>query len=85
MKMEMELKDTIDGMLSEDYRERFKAEYNQLKIRYQKLQQLVVKYEANTLDYCPKCSIDVLKDQKRYMGCYLYQLELRAEIEGIEL
>ena len=33
----MELKDTIPQMNSEDYKERFKAEYNQLKIRLEKL------------------------------------------------
>lgn len=30
----MELKDTIAGMNSADYKERFKAEYRQVKIRY---------------------------------------------------
>ena len=29
----MDLKDTVEGMLSEDYKERFKAEYLQTKIR----------------------------------------------------
>ena len=33
----MELKDTIDLMTSEDYKDRFKAEYYQTKIRYDKL------------------------------------------------
>ena len=33
----MELKDTIDLMRSEDYKERFTAEYHQLIIRYKKL------------------------------------------------
>lgn len=30
----MELKDTINGMLSNDYKERFVAEYQQTEIRY---------------------------------------------------
>lgn len=30
----MELRNTIEDMLSSDYKKRFKAEYNQLKIRY---------------------------------------------------
>ena len=81
----MELKDTVEEMLSDDYIQRFKAEYNQTKIRYNKLQKLVVKYEAGTLGFEPKCPIEVLKDQKRYMGCYLFKMEVRAEIEGIEL
>ena len=36
----MDLRDTIEMMQSEDFRERFKAEYWQTKIRYQKLQKL---------------------------------------------
>ena len=37
----MELKDTIPLMTSGDYRERFKAEYYQLRIRAGKLQSLI--------------------------------------------
>lgn len=39
----MELKDTIDLMTSEDYKDRFKAEYYQTKIRYDKLHKMLVK------------------------------------------
>lgn len=42
----MELKDTIEMMNSEDYKERFKAEYYQTKIRYDKLHSMLVKNEA---------------------------------------
>lgn len=35
----MELKDTIKLMTSEDYKERFAAEYLQTKIRYEKTAQ----------------------------------------------
>ena len=81
----MELKNTVDMMNSADYQERFKAEYYQTRIRYEKLHKMVVKYEAGTLNFTPKCSIELLKEQKKHMGCYLYSLEVRAEIEGIEL
>lgn len=81
----MELKDTIQQMTSEDYKERFKAEYNQTKIRYDKLHAMIVKYEAGTLTFEPTCPIDLLKEQASRMGNYLYTLEVRAEIEGIEL
>lgn len=81
----MELKDTIELMNSEDYKERFKAEYFQTKIRYEKLHSMLIKREAGTLDYTPKCSLSVLINQKRYMGEYLKTLEIRAEIEGIDL
>ena len=80
-----ELKDTIEMMNSPDYKERFKAEYHQLKIRYDKLDAMTVKYEAGTLNFTPSCSLELLKQQKMHMGCYLRCLKIRAEIEGIEL
>ena len=81
----MELKDTIEMMESSDYKERFKAEYRQVKIRYDKLDQMTVKYEAGTLNFTPSCSLELLKKQKMYMGEYIKCLENRAEIEGIDL
>jgi hypothetical protein len=81
----MDLKDTVELMLSEDYKERFKAEYYQTKIRYEKLHKMVVKYDAKTLEFDPSCDIELLKGQASNMGQYLYCLEVRAEIEGIEL
>lgn len=81
----MNLNDTVKMMNSEDYKERFKAEYYQTKIRYEKRHKMIVKYEAGTLNFTPSCSIELLKEQKKHMGQYLYCLEVRAEIEGIEL
>ena len=81
----MEFRDTVSMMNSADYKERFKAEYLQTKIRYEKLHKMVIKYEAKTLNFTPSCSIDLLKEQKKHMGNYLYCLEVRAEIEGIDL
>lgn len=81
----MELKDTIKLMESEDYKERFKAEYYQTKIRYDKLHKMLVKYEAKTLKFELTCPIEILQDQAYYMGNYLKTLEIRAEIEKIEL
>lgn len=81
----MELKNTIDMMNSADYKERFKAEYWQTKIRYDKLHAMIIKYEAKTLNFSPTCSIELLKEQKNAMGKYLYCMEVRAEIEGVDL
>lgn len=81
----MDLKDTINLMTSEDYKERFEAEYYQLKIREQKLHSMLVRYDAGTLGFSPDCSIQLLKDQLRIMADYAYALEVRAEIEGIQL
>ena len=80
-----DLNGTISLMQSSDYKEIFIAEYYQTKIRYDKLHKTVVKYEANKLEYKPTCSIELLKQQLSHMGQYLYDLEVRAEIEGIEL
>ena len=81
----MKLNETAQMMVSEDYKERFKAEYLQVKIRYDKLDAMTVKYEAGTLDFTPSCSLELLKEQKKHMGNYIRCLRIRAEIEGIEL
>ena len=79
------LEDTEDLMYSSDFKDRFKAEYYQTKIRYEKLHKMIVKYEAGTLDFTPNCSLELLKRQASCMGQYLFTLEMRAEIEGIDL
>ena len=81
----MTLKDTVEMMNSDDYKERFKAEYLQAKIRYDKLDAMTIKYEAGTLNFTPSCSLELLKEQKKYMGNYIRTLKIRAEIEKIEL
>ncbi len=81
----MELKDTIEMMNSDDFKERFRAEYYQVKTRYDKLDAMTVKYEAGTLPFTPKCSLELLKEQKKHMGNYIRCLKIRAEIEGIKL
>lgn len=95
----MELKDTIEMMQSEDYKERFKAEYLQTKIRYEKLKKLNTQIEAaEQARFCPpnregktmampiyNCPAEMLCHQQRLMGEHLHLLEVRAEIEGINL
>ena len=81
----MELVETVNLMNSTDYKERFKAEYYQTKIRYDKLHKMIIKYEANTLEFTPVTPIHLLEEQAKFMGNYLRILEIRAEIEEIEL
>lgn len=81
----MNLCDTVEPMLSDDYKERFRAEYMQTKYRYNRLHDMVVRYEAGTLNFKPTCSIELLKQQKSAMGQYLYSLEVRAQVEHIQL
>ena len=83
--MVRDLNETIEMMLSDDFKERFKAEYWQTKIRYNRLHKMIVNYEAGKLNFSPKCSLELLKAQKSAMGSYLYNLEVRAAIEGIQL
>ncbi len=45
----MKLSDTIKGMTSEDYKERFRAEYEQLLIRLRGLMKMLDSYK-NVLD-----------------------------------
>lgn len=81
----MELKDTIELMNSSDYKDRFEAEYQQVKIRHEKLHKMLVKWDAGTLDFEPTCSKALLMEQERYMREYIRCLEARAEIEGVDL
>ena len=43
----MEPKDTIALMQSDDYKDRFQAEYFQTKIRYDKLHKMLIKVEVS--------------------------------------
>ena len=79
------LADTIPYMNSSDYKDRFIGEYWQTKIRYDKLHDMTVKYEAGKLNFTPSCPLDLLKEQKKYMGMYLNKLEIRAVLEEIDL
>lgn len=81
----MTLQDTINLMTSDDYKDRFKAEYQQLDIRLSGLVKMLDKYKAGTLPFKPKCSFELLHKQFQAMGSYKEQLIERAKIEGIEL
>lgn len=84
-----ELKEKVELMNSEDYKERFIAEYHQVKIRYEKLKNFCNKIEVEemlgkevTKHDCP---LELLREQQKYMGLYLSVLEKRALIENIVL
>lgn len=86
----MELKDTLELMNSADYKERFKAEYYQLKIRCEKLNNFINKIEASKCSDTveePKhdCSLATLREQLGTMNHYLHILEVRAIIEKVDL
>ena len=81
----MNLIDTVEKMNSENYKERFRAEYFQLKIRAEGLEKMLEKYKAGTLPFEPSCDYEILYTQYIFMKHYQYTLEDRARIENIIL
>lgn len=81
----MELKQTVQMMNSADYKERFKAEYYQVVIRYQKLKAMLQKWDNGELNFQPTCPRSTYNMQIKAMTDYIAVLEARAVIEGIEL
>lgn len=81
----MELNETIKMMQSEDYKERFKAEYYQLKNRTEKLKAMLEKWDSGELNFTPTCPRSIYDLQIRAMIDYIAILEARAAIERITL
>ena len=81
----MTLAQTVAKMISDDYKDRFVAEYYQTKIRYDKLRHLITQVSAGTAKITPKCSLQILETQLGDMDQYLADLEVRAQIEDIDL
>ena len=83
--MPNELRDTIEMMNSGDYKERFKAEYYQVVIRYQKLKSMLDKWDNDQLEFTPTCPRSTYNMQITAMTDYIAVLEARAVMEGVEL
>lgn len=81
----MELRDTVEMMNSEDYKERFRAEYQQVVIRYQKLKAMLEKWDKGELNFSPTCPRGAYNMQIDAMTNYIAVLEMRAVMEGVEL
>lgn len=69
----MELKDTVERMLSDDRKEQLIAEYQQVSIRIEKLRDLIFRYGQNLLSFEPASKIGVYTQQleamRRYQDC----------------
>jgi hypothetical protein len=85
MKKILTLEETAKMMLSEDYKERFKAEYYQLVNRYEGLKLMLKRWDAGTLDFKPASSRAIYSIQIEAMERYIVALELRASTEKIDL
>lgn len=74
-KNNMELKEIVELMNSEDYKERFVAEYRQVKIRYEKLKNFCNKIEVETMlgkevtkHDCPLELLRAIEQQMKELG-----------------
>ena len=81
----MILAETVNFMVSTDYKERFIAEYQQLVIRYKGLKTMLEKWDKNELPFTPTCPRSTYNMQIKAMTDYIAVLEARAVMEGIEL
>ena len=81
----MELKDTVEPMTSDDYKERFIAEYCQIKIRYGKLKHMLERWDNGILNFTPTCPRSTYDLQISAMKDYIAILEARAVMEGVTL
>lgn len=81
----MELRDTVEMMNSADYKERFRAEYQQVVIRYQKLKAMLEKWDKGELNFSPTCPRSTYNMQITAITDYIAVLEARAVMEGVEL
>lgn len=83
--MKMKLSETVEMMNSEDYKERFKAEYYQLVIRYRKLREMLDKWDKGELKFKPTCPRSTYNIQIKAMTDYIAILEARAVMESVDL
>lgn len=81
----MRLEDTVPGMTSLDYKDRFRTEYAQLKIREAKLKRMLSDWDNNRLTFEPPAPRCVYDEQLEGMNTYASALEIRALIEEIDL
>ncbi|CAK7079611.1 MAG: hypothetical protein ENTA_01422 [Enterocloster clostridioformis] len=82
----MKLADTVEGMNSADYKNRFIAEYQQLVIRYRGLANMLNKWDRGIeLGFVSTCPRSTYNMQIKAMTDYIAVLEARAVMEGIEL
>lgn len=72
-------------MISTDYKERFKAEYAQLVIRYEGLKGMLKKWDDGTLEFEPTCPRSIYNMQIKAMSEYIAVLEARGAIENVDL
>lgn len=77
------MRNTVSLMLSDDWQERFVAEYRQLETRIESLGRMINNWDE--LSFHPNCSKRTLEIQLEHMNNYFESLKVRASIENINL
>ena len=72
-------------MVSSDYKRRFIAEFIQLKNHYEGLKAMLRKWDFDELNFTPTCPRDTYDVQFAAMQRYLGILEVRANMENIDI
>lgn len=80
-----ELAKTCEQMVSPDYKERFKAEYVQLRNRLHGLKSMLESWDKGTLNFQPTCPRDLYDKQVNGMVIYLNVLSKRAALEDVDI
>lgn len=80
-----ELVSTAELMVSSDYKQRFKAEYIQLKNRYNGLKKMIESWDKGRLPFIPICPRDLYDEQLATMDAYMTVLETRASLENVDI
>lgn len=76
------LKDTMELMTSEDYKERFVGEVMQLCIRINRLRDTLIDIYDGSALFTPACSTELLESQLAAMEELLRIYSIRASVEG---
>lgn len=69
----------------EDYKQRMAEEYQELNQRVIKLENILYRHRNGNIDFEPNCPIDLLRAQYNAMCAYMSILEVRSEIEDVDL
>ena len=72
-------------MLNSDDKEILIKEYTKLKTKYNRLQEMLNKWDEGKLDFTPTCPRELYNMQLRVMKEYLDILVIRAKFEDIQL
>lgn len=79
----MKLKDTVELMLSDNYKDRLKSEYFQIRLRYNALIRFL--YHPNKNKELTEEQKELMKKQSHYMYHYMIVLSERCKAEGVNL